>query len=447
MDELQKCLQKAYRFDKSGWIYLHIEGEPHERGYQHGYLLAREIESVLKTLRHITLFNTGKEFQFFITAADKMFTPHIDQEFIAEMRGIADGATAAAIKTSFEEILAWNGYMELVNYWWPKVQKTNEEHTAEKQHCSAFIATGAATRSNSIVMAHNSWDRFIIGQHMNIILDVVPSEGYRMFMQSGPGYIDSFTDFFITSAGIVGTETTIAGFKKFKEDAAPEFFRARKAMQYGADIDSWVELMQKNNNGGYANSWLLGDINNNEIARFEQGLEYSNLTKTKNGYFSGFNAPEDPRIRNLECGNSGYLDIRSTGARRVHWEQLIKENYGKIDIKTAAKMLSDHYDVYMDQESHPSMRTICGHSDVDPAEFTGFSGTVPFNPAGAFDGKVTCSELAKNFSFWARFGRACGEPFYAEKFLGKNPQWNWLRGYLNDRPTQPWTLFRTHELK
>lgn len=203
--------------------------------------------------------------------------------------------------------------------------------------------------------------------------------------------------------------------------------------------------MQQNNNGGYANSWLLGDINANEIARFEQGLEYSNLTKTKNGYFSGFNAPEDPRIRNLECGNTGYLDIRSTGARRVRWERLMKENFGNIDIKTASRMLADHYDVYRGQENHPCMRTICGHSDADPAEFTGLAGTVPYNPAGAFDAKVTCSELAKDLGFWARFGRACGEPFYAEEFLGRNPQWDWLRGYLKDRSAQPWTFFKALE--
>lgn len=384
MDEIKKCLQKAYRFDKNGWTQLHIEGEPYERGFQHGFLLAQEIGTMLKTLKHLTLFNTGKEFNFFAAVAGKMFTPQIDKEFLEELQGITAGVSAAGINTSLNEILALNGYLELVSYWWPKARKKEPEgHSNLKQHCSAFIATGTATGSKRMIMAHNSWDHFVIGQHFNLILDIVPSEGYRLFMQSGPGYLDSFTDFFITGAGITGTETTIAGFNRFKVDAAPEFFRARKAMQYGDDIDTWVKLMQKNNNGGYANSWLLGDIKTDEIARFEQGLEYSSLTKTKNGYFIGFNGPEDPRIRNLECSNTGYLDIRSTGARRVRWEQLLKNNYGKIDLHTAAVMLADHYDVYLDQENHPGMRTICGHSDVDPAQFTGLSGAAPFSPAPA----------------------------------------------------------------
>jgi hypothetical protein len=30
----------GYRYDSNGWIYLHIEGEPFERGFQHGRFFA-----------------------------------------------------------------------------------------------------------------------------------------------------------------------------------------------------------------------------------------------------------------------------------------------------------------------------------------------------------------------------------------------------------------------
>src|SRR5271168_1105211 len=36
-------LAKAYRFERGGWIYVHLEGAPHDIGYQHGYLLAPEV--------------------------------------------------------------------------------------------------------------------------------------------------------------------------------------------------------------------------------------------------------------------------------------------------------------------------------------------------------------------------------------------------------------------
>ncbi len=41
---LQQRLKPANRHEKAGWIYLHIEGPASERGFQHGYLLAKEIQ-------------------------------------------------------------------------------------------------------------------------------------------------------------------------------------------------------------------------------------------------------------------------------------------------------------------------------------------------------------------------------------------------------------------
>ena len=38
-----KTFGPAYRYPAAGWIYLHIEGKPFERGYQHGHLMAKEI--------------------------------------------------------------------------------------------------------------------------------------------------------------------------------------------------------------------------------------------------------------------------------------------------------------------------------------------------------------------------------------------------------------------
>jgi hypothetical protein len=36
-------------------------------------------------------------------------------------------------------------------------------------------------------------------------------------------------------------------------------------------------------------------------------------------------------------------------------------------------------------------------------------------------------------------------PFDAAEFLAENIQWDHLDGYLNDRPSQPWTLFTAGE--
>ena len=46
----------AYRYPAAGWIYLHIEGQPYERGYQHGHLMSREIPEYLAALRRSSGF-------------------------------------------------------------------------------------------------------------------------------------------------------------------------------------------------------------------------------------------------------------------------------------------------------------------------------------------------------------------------------------------------------
>ena len=105
----------GYRFDRNGWVYVHIEGEPYERGVQHGYLLAPELEDILRSLKYLTYWNTGMKWEFFVKAADDLFTNHIDEEFMLEIRGIADGAKAAGVDISWEEVLTWNGYEELTD--------------------------------------------------------------------------------------------------------------------------------------------------------------------------------------------------------------------------------------------------------------------------------------------------------------------------------------------
>jgi hypothetical protein len=211
-------------------------------------------------------------------------------------------------------------------------------------------------------------------------------------------------------------------------------------MQYANTLDEFVEIMKKQNDGGCANSWLLGDLNSGEIMRFELGLKYFNVERTKDGYFVGFNAPTDPRIRNLECSDTGYADIRrAAGARQVRLTELMEKYYGKIDLGIARRVLADHYDVYL-KKDNPCSRTVEGHYELDPFQY--YALRLPFQPKGVVDGKVIDSDLARELSFCARWGSSSGMSFDAEKFLTEHIQYNYLEGYLKDRPSQPWTLFR-----
>lgn len=430
-EQEKQWLQKAYRYDKNGWIFLHIEGKPFERGFQRGYLTANEIDDFLKTVTHAKEFETGKEIDFFVKAAARLFKNKVSKEYIQEMKGTVAGMQRAGKKVTFQEMLFMNGFIDIW-YWW---SKEKESMTAG---CSAFIATGDATTDGKVVMAHNSWAGYALLRFCNIIVDIVPEKGHRILMQSWGPCIYSATDFFITGAGLIGTETTIGGFTGFDRKGTPVFERARRAMQYADTIDEWAEMMIKNNNGAYANSWLLADIKTNEIAQFELGLKHHSLEKKSSGYFAGSNVADNIKILRQET-DAVYDDIRDRCvSRRERWKQLMKRHYGNIDVEIAKEMLADHYDVYLEKEK-PGCRTICGHHELDDGSLPGSRSA--YYPGGAIDGKVVDSDMAENWQFWAKWGSSCDIGFDANQFLQRRPQYDWLQGYLTDLPVEPWTIF------
>ena len=48
--QMDPRLNRAARAEQDGWILVHLEGSPADIGYQHGSLLAPEIDDALKTL-------------------------------------------------------------------------------------------------------------------------------------------------------------------------------------------------------------------------------------------------------------------------------------------------------------------------------------------------------------------------------------------------------------
>ena len=446
-DEQQGWLAKAKRSERAGWIYLHVEGEPFARGFERGYLLSHEIAEGLHTTRVTWAHLSAMDWKWLAEQAGQMFTPKIDPENLQEIDGMVAGLRAARHFVSREDLIAYNGWIELSSYWWPSEMKKIKDNPTESlvavhESCSSFIATGSFTTDGNVVLGHNTMQGYedVLPR---IIEDILPSRGHRIMWQTNPGWIHSGTDFFITDAGLVGSETTIGSFEGFETNAIPEFVRMRRATQDAGSIEQWCQIMKLGNNGGYANSWLLGDINTKEIARLELGLKYTGFEKKRDGYFNGSNVAEDPKILRLET-SADETDIRcSSVARRVRWKQLLQENAGKINVALAKRFEADHFDTYRGKYQLTG-RTLCGHFDLDPEPDKPWPG-VPYGCCGTVDAKVVDATLARNMSFDARWGSACGTPFIARKYLAAHPQFDWMQSILRDRPAEPWTQFRTGE--
>ena len=390
----------AYRYPAAGWIYLHIEGKPYDRGYQHGYLMAKEIPEYL-TRCAIELAGKAdlKTWNQYRTAADALFLRGFDRELLEEMRGIADGANAAGAKfldrkLDLIDIVLANTTVEMGELASAMpVTPTGLEgarfdlpsyagkHDSALDHCSAFAATGPATRGGKMVIGHVTWWPQTLAEQTNVMLDIKPETGHRMLIQSYPGGIESGTDWYQNDAGMVLTETTI-GQTPFNVHGTPVAFRARRAIQYGGNIDEVVKELGTHNNGLYTNEWIIGDAKNNEIAMFELGTNHTKLWRSsKNewfggtpGFYWGDNNAKDLAL-NLELmpdpkGTPEYIPY-VPGPRDLAWTDLYKKYKGQIDEQFGFKA----YD------------------------------SAPLVSSSTMDAKVITSDMANHMMVWAEFGR------------------------------------------
>jgi len=429
-------LSKASRAAESnGWIEIHLEGSPAEIGFQHGYLLAPEIEDNIKVISTEFAHDEKRDWAFFRAAARDIFWPHVEDEYRAELNGIADGVKARGVDLDLWDIVALNSWLEVTYY----TKQLDHKKGGTAEHCSAFVATGSFTADGGVVIGHNNWTTYADGERWNVVFDIVPAGGNRILMDGMAGLIHSGDDFGINSAGILIAETTISGFSGFDPNGVPEFVRARKAMQYARSIDDFARIMEQGNNGGYANNWLIADRNTNEIADLELGLKNVHLQRTQDGFFVGSNFPIDPRLIREETTFQAADAGSSANARHARWLELMAEYRGRIDVAAGHRFLADHYDAFA-KKVGPGERTLCGHIELSPRGVTDW--LQPYAPAGTVQNKVTNAALAAKMSFTAALGHACGRNFHAASHLAHHPQYAWYGKIVHDMDARPWTVFQ-----
>ena len=330
--------ENAYRYNIQGWIYLHIEGEPYERGYQHGYLLAAEIvdhinrwsntihNSPLLENRHFDhesakyerLSNTW--WNFCRSRIKHIYWDRTPEEYQEEIRGIADGVKEQngyvhgrevdyidilAINEMYEFMVRsensrkdfhplrglFNGIKSLIPTGLGDMESFVESFlgTPPTHHCNAFIATGNATTEGQIVAAHDIrcggwWYSYYIAQRWNVITDILPSDGHRLIMVSSPGYIWSDENYYQNEQGIVILDTTCSQ-GLWRNRGYSMAIRMRMAAQYSSNLDQAIDYLMYKNDGIWTAAYLIGDTKTGEIARLDLGLYNYEIWRTFNGFY------------------------------------------------------------------------------------------------------------------------------------------------------------------
>jgi hypothetical protein len=388
----------AYRYPAAGWIYLHIEGQPYERGYQHGHLMAREIPEYLD--RCAATLGSKDRWDNYRTTANALFLRGFDREILEEMRGIADGASDAGARwqdhrIDILDIVVANTTVEMGEL--PSAVSTTptgleglsfdapsyagSKHDSVLDHCSAFAATGPATRDGKMVIGHVTWWPLTLAEQTNVMLDIKPASGHRMLIQSYPGGIESGTDWYQNDAGVVLTETTIHQ-TPFNPRGTPVAFRARMAIQYSDNIDDVVRYLSTENNGLYTNEWIMGDAKTNDIAIYDLGTNHTRLWRSSRnewfggtpGFYWGDNNAKDLSVRLEEYpdpqGDPDYIPY-VPWPRDTAWQELYRKYQGQID---------------------------------EQFGFLAFR-TAPLVAASTMDAKVATADMVSHLMVWAEIGR------------------------------------------
>src|SRR5207245_7053172 len=88
------------------------------------------------------------------------------------------------VKADRWDIVARNALEELPYYYLPWLEKKQGRlpTTHAPGNCSAIVATGSYTKDHRIVMGHNTWTNYMVGERWNILFDIKPARGYRILM-------------------------------------------------------------------------------------------------------------------------------------------------------------------------------------------------------------------------------------------------------------------------
>ena len=343
------------------------------------------------------------------TMTDALMLRGFKEEYLIEMRGIADGAAKAGATVyhrpvDFLDIVTVNAAVDigqlpeaLGNTAHPLSGRTfrpDEDESAlpERLHkCSSFLANGPATKDGRIVFGQIFMWRGYTGVHWDIVCDVVPSEGHRLVYQTFPGGIHSGSDFYINDAGIMIGETTVMQ-TPFDLQGTPQSSRIREAAQYASSVDDVVRILTRKNNGLYTNDWLIGDTRRNEIAILLLGTKQHKLWRSgandwpggTTGFYWSVNNAKDPEVRKEyvpDPSNAPFDLVFSPVNRDLSFVDFYRRNKGEIDAIGAVDLLASS----------------------------------PINRPHACDGKVTTSEMAEELVFMAHYGKTTQREKFPEK--------------------------------
>jgi len=320
---------RGYLEDVNGALVLHVKGSPYEMGYQNGFLLKDSVQAVIQS-RIQRMIDMGYSYEYLVSCAQAM-EPHIPQEYIEEMQGLADGASM-----NYTDVLLGQTISDITYYgpgW---------------TGCSGFVVFGNATMDGHLYHGRSVDFSLPPDEPVGLITVYEPENG-NVFVNVGFfGIIGISTG--INKEGITVTYKLSSSTDKTL-DGMPILFMLKKVLQYSNNLTEAIDIIcQTDRTTGW--NVLLGDGKNLNACAVEISDNHCKV------FWAGDPAENrEPHysIPNAVRRTNHYVDPelaatqRSPYDPRVGWNwswnryeklsQLIEDNYGNIDAEMSIEFL------------------------------------------------------------------------------------------------------------
>jgi hypothetical protein len=389
----EKILKNASFTTRENVKILKIKGSPYEMGYQHGFLLAEKIKLMVeRTLLATAAYVAAQTGENLKTAEDLMLLgqeaaePFLPQEFMDEMRGIADGANdSGRTEITLKQLLLWNtNYDQWCIYCHPHYWQA--DGNAQKKSlnrimtgsggCSSFSAWDEWAGGDGKLIFCKDEDNFNmpfqLENRMMVIAD--PDEGYSHMFMTYPGMIGLDGGF--SDAGLE-MMTQLNSMKDETMEGCGIGVFTRLLLTHASTLDDAINIFRTHPRcTGIA--YHVASAKEKKAAIIEtsskmvcvrypmqntKAIWQSNHSNCYPGWmdYSGYNMVADQApvnelkdISTIENWQNGLKDPYNfyvqAPSRFERYRQLIHDYYGNITPENAIKIMSDRFDPYTNME-------------------------------------------------------------------------------------------------
>ncbi|MBN1698256.1 MAG: hypothetical protein JW881_12140 [Spirochaetales bacterium] len=371
----------VYAPDKKGYLavnaagkkFLHIEGTGYQMGYQHGYLLARNVSRLASDDFIITILAnymdmTASEFTSKVGAAvtrlvcnafrttSGIFEDNIPEEFRDEMRGIYDGVTAKGYAVEYDNILVVNiAFDILLGVAYPIVSPVlGIKNNFAPHMCDGFIVYGNGTTDKRTLMGRNFMFTDAYLHEEMLFVEYCPRNGYRFVSPTLPGWVGLVAGMNANGIGI-GCDMAPAVAANVTNVGMGVLMANRRALQYSRKLSEGVDYIT---NADLGISWIIAlasGKSENKGAVIETSatltkIRYADYTYPRfYNLISGLPKQIEDKPDLLVFANhyivpqmvilSGNAAIPDSRWRYETLTNLLLDNYGGIDVEKAKRLV------------------------------------------------------------------------------------------------------------